>query len=174
MIEFKLSFPLDSDGFLRRQCQLCRKEFKILLNEDELGDLSQEGIESFMLEHSEEKDPEESSEEGNFFCPYCRQTAGNDKWWTEEQDAFIKLHLNNIVSSIINDSFIRPLNRDFGSSKTVKFEGKELDLKEPWISPEPNDMEIFELPCCQRKIKIDENWSGEIYCYFCGFPHKCQ
>jgi len=56
--------------------------------------------------------------------------------------------------------------------RRLKFEGKEMKLEEPWISPEENDMEIFSLPCCKRKLKIIEGWKNKVHCFFCGFPHE--
>jgi hypothetical protein len=55
---------------------------------------------------------------------------------------------------------------------SIKFEGKEIEQLEPWISPEVNDMKIFDLPCCQRKIKIEESWQDTVHCFFCGFPYE--
>lgn len=80
------------------------------------------------------------------------------------------------MAKIINKDFIRPTKRSFGKSKSgpisIEFNGNELEQKEPWISPEINDMEIFELPCCDRRIKIEDNWQNTTYCFFCGFPYK--
>jgi hypothetical protein len=73
---------------------------------------------------------------------------------------------------LINEHFIRELNRSITGSEFIKFEGRELPIIEPWISPEIDDMDRFELPCCKQSIKIDENWPGNVYCFFCGFPHK--
>jgi len=171
MINFNISFPLDSNGFLRRECPFCCREFKILLRDEELMDLSKEGSESFMLE-KEEKNSEVQPEADDFFCPYCGQAAKSGKWWTKEQVAYINIYMNNILSNLINDHFIRPLKSDFRNSKTIKFDGKEMELKKPWISPESDDMVAFDLPCCQRKIKVDEKWAGDIFCFFCGFPYK--
>ena len=63
----------------------------------------------------------------------------------------------------------KKLERTFAGSKSVTFKGKELPLEEPWISPETNDMEKFELPCCKQAIKIDEKWSGEVHCFLVDF-----
>lgn len=171
MINFNISFPLDSDSFLRRECPFCCKEFKILLRKEELMDLSKETSESFMLE-TKEDNSEVQLDANDFFCPYCGQAAKNDTWWTKEQEAYIKIYINNILSNLINDNFIKPLKSDFRNSKTIRFEAKEMELTEPWISPESDDMVAVDLPCCQRKIKVDEKWSGDIFCFFCGFPHK--
>jgi hypothetical protein len=171
MIELNISFPLESSGFFRRECPFCCREFKILLKQNELNSLSEESLRSFMLEKNEGTS-ENQLESNDFFCPYCGQAAKNDKWWTKEQAAYIHVYMNNIISGLINDHFIKPLKSDFSSSKNIKFEGKEMELKEPWISPESNDMIESDLPCCQRRIKVDEKWAGDVFCFFCGFPHK--
>jgi hypothetical protein len=174
-IEMKISFPLDNDNFFRRKCPLCRREFKILLEEHELEDITKKGIESFMLEQEEEKDePDVESEE--FYCPYCGQSSLHDKWWTDEQSAYLGVYIENIMKELINKNLIGPLKRSFGRPSSgpisIRFEGKEMKQEEPWISPEENDMDVFELPCCERKMKILEGWKDKAYCYFCGFPHE--
>jgi hypothetical protein len=177
-IKMNLSFPIDEDGFFRRECPLCHKEFKVLLEKEELTDLAQKGIDSFMIELKEETTDLDESEcsETEFFCPYCGQRAPSDGWWTQEQLAYVGIVAKNIMAKIVNENLIRPLKRTFqrpGSGMgSMQFEGREMEQQEPWISLEVNDMAIFDLPCCQRKIKIEEDWSDVVYCFFCGFPYK--
>jgi len=177
-IRMNLSFPLDNDGFFRRECPFCRKEFKVLLEKEELTDLAQKGIDSFMIELKEETMDLDKSEhsETEFICPYCGQRAPSDSWWTQEQRAYMGIVAKNIIAKIVNENLICPLKRTFRRSNSgmvsIRFEGEEMEQQEPWISPEVNDMKIFDLPCCQRKIKIEENWWNVVYCFFCGFPYK--
>jgi len=175
-IEMHISFPLDDDKFFRRQCPLCIREFKILLEENELEDITKKGIESFMLEQREEKDNLEEEQPEEFYCPYCGQSSPHDKWWTEEQSAYLGVYIENVMKELINKNLIEPLKRSFGRHSSgpisIRFEGKELKQEEPWISPEENDMEVFNLPCCERKLKIIEEWKDKVHCYFCGFPHE--
>ena len=130
-----------------------------------------------MLEQKEEPThlEEDSDSEIKFFCPYCGQLASMDSWWSHEQIAYIGIVVKNMTARIVNEEFIHPLKRAFGKPPSgmfsMKFEGKDMKQEEPWISPEVNDLEIFDLPCCHRKIKIDETWAGKVYCFFCGFPH---
>lgn len=58
-----ISVPLDSDGFLRRECPACEQQFKWRASgpDDE-------------VEHVEQ-----------YFCPLCGRPAGLDAWWTREQ-----------------------------------------------------------------------------------------
>jgi len=177
-IRRNLHFPIDDDGFFRRECPFCRKEFKVLLEKEELLDLAQKYLYSFMIERKEEtKDLEDSERsETEFICPYCGQRASSDSWWTQEQVAYVGVVAKNIMPKRVNENLIRPLKKTFGKPNSgmisMRFEAKEMEQQELWISPEVNDMEIFDLPCCQRKIKIEDDWIGVVHCFFCGFPHK--
>jgi hypothetical protein len=67
--EFGVSLPLDSDGFLRRECPTCEREFKWL--------------------HSEAEDADDDAEQGvlagGYFCPYCAVQSPDGSWWTKPQ-----------------------------------------------------------------------------------------
>lgn len=177
-ITMHLSFPLDEDGFFRRECPFCYKEFKVLLEKEELFDLSQKGLDSFMLDEKEEETDltKSDSTETEFTCPYCGQKETSNSWWTQEQLAYVGIIAKNIMVKIVNENLIRPLKRTFRRSSSgdvsIRFEGKKMEQQEQWISPEVNDMERFDLPCCQRKIKIEESWQDKVYCFFCGFPYE--
>jgi len=176
-IEINVSLPLDDDGYFRRECPFCRKEFKVMLTKEEMATIAQKGIDSFMSESNEKTDSEQSdSEESYRFCPYCGQSAENDSWWTQEQLSYIGIFAKNIMANLVNEQLIRPLQRNFGQHRSgpfsLSFKGHEMEQQEPWISPETNDMDVFDLPCCNRKIKIEENTKAPMYCFFCGFPHE--
>src|SRR5437868_464548 len=66
--ETSMSVPLDDDGFLRRGCPTCEREFKWLASEQDAN--------------------EPVADEGHF-CPYCGVQSGVDTWWTEAQIAAI-------------------------------------------------------------------------------------
>ncbi len=180
MIVKHVSIPLDDDNFLRRQCPLCLREFKIYVEDNELNDLVENSVEDFKLEDGKPdkvgEEEEEKKEEELVTCPYCGQEAPKKEWWTEEQLAYLNIFIENIVSELLNENFIKPLKHTFNNYKkgpiSIKFTGKEIEQKTPWISPETNDMKIFDLPCCNKKIKIDEDWNKDIFCYYCSFPHE--
>ncbi len=178
IIEKGISFPLDNEGFFGRECPLCCREFKVLLKKEELNNIIQDEIDSFMIEqkNKNEESDEDDALDIEFTCPYCGQCSSSNSWWTEEQNAYIKVYVENIMAKLVNENLIRPQKRNFGKSSSglisLEFKGDEIRQKDPWISPESNDMEIFNLPCCNRKLKIKEEWKDKVYCFFCGFPHK--
>lgn len=172
IMEAKLTMPLD-EGFLRRECPYCALEFKVLVTEKELLTVEQKGLESFLVDEPEQ--PDEDTERTELHCPYCGQTAPQDAWWTKEQLAYATVVAKNIMAQIVNEQFIQPMNRQYGGSSSdlvsFSFKGQEMELEDPWISPETADMEVFDLPCCNRKLKLDEAWHKPVHCLYCGFLH---
>jgi hypothetical protein len=177
-IKMNIPFPLDDDKFFRRACPFCKREFKIQISDEELEDLIQKSKESYMLErgegNSEENEYIKENDSEKFFCPYCGQEALSGEWWTIEQAKYIQMYVENIMADIINKNFIENIERKFRGNKFVKFEGKKLKIKEPRISPDNDDMIIINLPCCQSKIKIEENWNKIVHCFYCGFPYESK
>lgn len=84
-----MSIPLDSDGFLRRECPTCEREFKWLQTSGE----TDEGT--------------ETANEGGYFCPYCGVQAPADAWLTEAQVA--------LAQNIVATEFIAPMVRKLGT-----------------------------------------------------------
>ena len=172
-----IAFPLDDGGFFRRECPFCCREFKILPLEDELNQLVQDAFDSFMLQaQGGSEDDGDEDDRPELFCPYCGQEAPNDQWWTQEQIAYVHVHVHNLFAKTWNEGLARPLRRSSRHSRgeflSVRIEADEMQQREPWISPEENDMTVFDLPCCNRKLKVDDGWSGTTNCFFCGFPHR--
>jgi hypothetical protein len=71
-----MTIPLDSDGFLRRECPTCEREFKWQPSEGEAAE-----------------DAEPADDVG-YFCPYCAIQAPTNAWLTQAQIALAQ----NIVA----------------------------------------------------------------------------
>jgi hypothetical protein len=65
--ETSMSIPLDSDGFLRRECPTCERELKWKYLDEEGGEEAAE------------------PEEGGYYCPYCAIPAPPANWLTKAQ-----------------------------------------------------------------------------------------
>jgi hypothetical protein len=133
--------PLDSDGFLRRECPTCEREFKWRPGADEETDTVQ-------------PDP------AGYFCPYCGIQAPTDHWLTQAQVE----HLNAIGAR----RFAGPLLDQFERSG-FKVERNLPD--EPSELTEDDDMRRVEFACHpQEPLKVLEDWSGPVQCLVCGAP----
>jgi len=168
-IQKTVHLPIDDDGFLRRQCPYCMREFKAIV--DGVKDSCSEDEQTV-----EDQDENELSESIEYYCPYCSQPAGKDSWWTLEQLDFIERHAQAIGEELINEHLIEPLSR---MSKGIRSKGmisievkaNRIDPITPIINPEPNDMRIIQLECCNERIKILDEWKEPISCYYCGSKH---
>ena len=67
-ISLSLQLPLDKDGFLRRECPHCGRQFKQWQSAD---DAMQESPEAY-------------------YCPYCFTSAEADNWLTAQQLEYIQ------------------------------------------------------------------------------------
>jgi DNA-directed RNA polymerase subunit RPC12/RpoP len=73
-MSFGVTIPLDSDGFLRRECPTCEREFK--------------------WRPTPEEDAEPAQDDG-YFCPYCGVQAPIGAWLTQGQLALAQ----NIIAT---------------------------------------------------------------------------
>lgn len=170
----EVNLPLDDERFLRRECPNCVQEFKIQISPEELKILAEKGIESFLTD--DDNNPVDNKDEiDNYYCPYCDQIAPADTWWTQEQLSYFGVYGENIMAKIVNDNLIKPMKRNFNKSSglvSISFKGSEMKYEEPWISDEINDMDTVDLPCCNEKVKITQDWHKNVFCFYCGFEHE--
>ncbi len=145
-----LNFPLDSDGFLRRACPNCVREFKWLI----------EG-------GSPAANPPEQ-----YYCPYCGSSAGPHDWFTSEQIAFIE---SEVVDETLRPSLeeisksLRRLEQSSGG--LIKFSTSIEGLERKQAAPvfEPNDMKQVDFTCHPSEpLKIDDAWIDKVHCRLCG------
>lgn len=169
----KINIPLDDDKFLRRECDLCKSEFKIEITEEELNKQTELLIEKYLDDKNDTDDNNDTEDEKElYFCPYCGQEAEMKTFWTQAQLEYIGVYAKNLMNRLINEHFIKEmkkLNRSSGG--ILKFEGSEIPYIEPFIAPEDNDMEVFGLKCCNKKVKVNSS-ANEVFCFYCGFKHK--
>lgn len=149
-IELSVSFPLDSEGFLRRACPVCSREFKWLSVEGDAESLSPE----------------------HYFCPYCGTSSAPDEWFTVEQQTYIESAVFEEVLSPsleeLGESLLR-LNRSSGGlfQITASVEPPERRQAPPVF--EPDDMRQVSFPCHPKEpVKVDEAWRRPVHCLSCG------
>lgn len=96
-----MSVPLDSDGFMRRECPSCEQQFKWRPSQDD-----------------EPVDPVDQ-----YFCPLCSRPADLDAWWTVEQiehaQAAIMPGAIRMVQNGLGDAFRGSKNITFKASNDL-------------------------------------------------------
>lgn len=146
-ISIPVTVPLDSDGFLRRECPTCERQFKWFV-------------------HSE-ADPDAELVD-QYCCPLCGIPAGLDSWWTPEQLDYAQRAAGPDIDRLVQDE----VNRAFKGVKGLSFKPNRnftfgIDAPDPLI--EPDDMVIVEPPCHPNEpIKVPEEATERLHCLICG------
>jgi hypothetical protein len=153
-----MTVPLDGDGFLRRACPTCAREFKWLP--------------SSPTDSAEDTAPGE--ERSPYTCPYCGIQAPAGSWATKPQVELAHAVLMREVVGPQLEEFGRELermNRQTGG--LITFEASvQRDEQAPGPTlTESDDMRRVDFPCHPGEpLKILEDWHGDVFCLVCGTP----
>jgi len=145
----KITMPLalDKDGFLRRECPNCERQFKVLPGESNTNEISVSA----------------------YSCPYCVENAAADSWWTKEQLEYATKYASAKIVEPKLDKFAKDIKRLNKPAGFVRFDVKHQTQSLPNTLQEPNDMRKITLPCHPNEpLKIYEGWKGPVACLICG------
>ena len=149
-----MSVPLDRDGFLRRECPTCEREFKWF------------------------NSPEGQSEPppvGGYYCPYCAVQAPPGSWFTKSQIA----KAQSVMMSEIVDPEIEKLRESLsrlGAASGGLIEAK-LEVSRASDAPSPqlteaDDMVRVDFECHPKEpLKVIDAWETAVHCLVCGQPN---
>ena len=145
-----VSMPLDSDGFLRRECPNCLRQFKW-----HNGPANEEA--------------EKQDAVGSYFCPFCGQAALPDQWLTSDQVDYIQgVAMPTVMQSIddeLSSAFKGLDSKHIKVTKTGHFDIPD----EPDPLTEPDDMVIIASPCHSwEPIKVPDETTSPLHCLICG------
>ncbi|WP_221847973.1 MULTISPECIES: hypothetical protein [Micrococcaceae] len=143
----RVALPLDTDGFLRRECPNCGGQFKW-----HHGPANAEA--------------EQQSPPPAYSCPLCGRPAANDAWYTPAQIELATSSALHVAHEAIHDSLESALR----GRKGLTYKRSRAALEEvtdPLV--EPDDMVIVASPCHDfEPIKVPEVHTGILYCLICG------
>lgn len=177
-VRFSLEIRPDRDGFLRRTCPSCGRDFK---TEVDPADLAW-ALNTQIQRVSEEVgvSPAEIAQEDipdELRCPYCRHVAEASEMHTEETFEYLKMFAYRDYAMPMIDRMLSDLADSFGSrgggggliSFSVSFKHERSPVPpRPIHGPEPADMKIIEFLCCGKKIKVADSWDDVTLCTYCG------
>lgn len=151
-VMLEMSLPLDSEGFLRRECPTCEREFKWLpSSDDEDADIA-------------------VPDDGGYFCPYCGVQAPADSWLTQAQA--------DLAQNIVQRQVVGPMLKDFGKDMdrigrnsggliSVSMEFDEPNELDPLT--EADDMRRVDFACHPGEpVKVLDDWDRAVNCLVCG------
>lgn len=148
-IRIPVSLPLDSDGFVRRECPTCECEFKWFSHDE--GNTAAEPV-------------------SQYFCPLCGEPAAVDEWWTPAQVEYGYAsggpEIDRAVQESVADMFKGLKGFEFKPNSSFS-----LDIATPEPLIEPDDMVTVEPPCHPNEpVKVPEEATQRVHCLVCGAP----
>lgn len=146
-IEVSVPIPRDSDGFIRRECPHCMRQFK-------------------WHDGPANEEAEHHAPPATYSCPLCGQPAAVDSWSTAQQVELAQQTAMPQFMEMIQDD----LEAMFRGVKGMTYRrgGDEIiDQSEPLT--ESDDMVIVASPCHgYEPVKIPKDHTGPLYCLVCG------
>lgn len=143
-VQFKISIPPDSDGFVLLQCEHCGEFFKCKPSDAE------------------------DDEVLNIYCPSCGLTS--EDYFTDDVHELAETIAENYANECMYNA-LKDFERIFSSNKFISFKaGKKPKQKnESPIRALIDDMRIEYYSCCKRYAKINPLLKmSASYCPFCG------
>ncbi len=145
--EIQVSIPVDSDGFLRRECPHCVRQFK-------------------WHDGPANEESEHHARPASYSCPMCGQPGADDSWNTPEQLDLIEKAAMPLALGIVEDE----LEAMFRGMKGIDYKRSNeepADFADPLV--ESDDMTIVTSPCHDYEpVKVPEDHGGPLYCLICG------
>jgi DNA-directed RNA polymerase subunit RPC12/RpoP len=150
-VSIAMSLPLDSEGFLRRECPTCEREFKWFTDEDDDSD-------------------GEPIPDGGYHCPYCGVQAPPDAWLTQAQVGLAE----NLVETQVLGPMLKRFAKDVDrlgrwSGGTVRATMKYDAVEELDPLTEADDMRRVDFNCHSTEpVKVLDDWAKPVRCLICG------
>ena len=149
-VSLAISMPLDSDGFLRRECPTCERELK--------WRPTPEGEEPIPVP------------DGGYFCPYCGIQAAADTWLTKAQVELV----HATVASEVVDPMLKKFGDDIGrisrrSGGIISASVQHRPSPKPAALTESDDMTRVNFSCHPTEpVKVLDDWAKPVRCLVCG------
>ena len=165
--EEQLKLPLDRRGFLRRECGICHRQFKLRWSEqDPVHVLRRLGMEvPHVNAHEVRVEPTQRT------CPYCGTRDEVDAFWTEEQRLFLSRRAAALGAEIRFEQ-LRHVERTLGQNPHLTILPVAPEPPQGSVRAEPDDMRVVPMVCCGEDVKVRDTWTGAVHCPFCGAEHE--
>lgn len=178
IVHFSITYSLDRDGFFRRTCPNCGRDFKTKSDPSDITSVLQPAFKRIEKEIGEISLPITDTESNPQYlsCPYCNHHAESGDMITKDFSVYLKrlIMREYVLPKIKNmlSDFAQGLKSTSKSNSFISFEiNADFDSNLPprLISgPEPPDMTKVEMLCCGKEIKILDGWFELEKCPYCG------
>ena len=162
-----IGFPADGQGFVRRECPRCQRQFKT-----PGGPADGAIVQRYLAKHLQlENCHEVTADDVLFHCVYCGCGARADEWCTPQQRAWMERVANALRAQMRFEqlTFAYRTLRD-NPGPTFLAVAPPCDL--PQLEYEPDDMRRASFFCCVEDVKLDARWRRCVCCPRCGAEHQ--
>jgi len=160
-----MSVPLDPEGFLRRECPTCERQFKWFVSQEAEAE-------------AEAAAAAATVDDGGYFCPYCGVQAPTNAWWTKEQLQFAANKVEREVVGPELDKYLRGLKdieRSSGGLIEVTPGPVEVPEEAEPLIETADDMRRIDFKCHpDEPVKVVPEWLRDVYCLICGTPTRIE
>lgn len=149
-MDVPVSMALDDEGFLRRECPNCNRQFKW-----HNGPANAEA--------------ESQPDSGTYYCPFCGEPAEAGRWWTQEQIEYGHgVALSQALPALADEFFDGLKNLNSKHFKVTR-SGHDAPPDAPMPLVEPTDMTVVTSPCHPwQPVKIPDDAKSPLHCLVCG------
>ena len=142
-IEFEISIPSDSEGFILLQCPLCGELFKITASDIKADDVYE------------------------LWCPSCGLKSEN--YLTDEVIDLASKMLTNKAQAMVHQEFKKLERKTKNGFISFKVTHKSKPEYENPLIPTIDALQPITFSCCKRQAKISQiSKLIGCYCPFCG------
>lgn len=177
-IKFSITFAVDKDGFFRRSCPNCGRDFKTMVDEADLVASLQPAFRKMGLEIGDIPESGEDIPKEYLLCPYCEYQAESSEMMTSTFSSYLERFIMRECILPKLYGVLSDTAQSLSTGRTHKPRGLlsiniMFDFNEPLLpprpisGPEPPDMTIVDLLCCNRRIKILDGWYALHLCSYC-------
>jgi hypothetical protein len=158
-----LSLPTDSEGFVRRECPSCHREFKSRPFPSDGLALNRYLSRASLHENREELDHAIAGRA----CLYCGRRAPPEAFLTDDQRKSLDRIADASEADLRHEQlhFVARTLSQNPRPTFVPVAPRKVCLSMP---PEPDDLQPVPLMCCQEDAKGDRRWLDIVYCPRCG------
>ena len=162
-----VTLPVDTQGFVRRECLSCRRQFKVKGGPSDGATVQRYLGRNLLFENEHEI----ARDDVRCFCVYCGQGAPSDEWCTPQQRAWMEKVATVLAREIRYEQLQYPW-RTLTENPAPTFVALPPPERLPEMRGEPDDMRKASFFCCVEDVKVESHWSQPIFCPRCGAEHS--
>lgn len=162
-----IGLPTDSEGFVRRECPRCRRQFKT-----RGGPSDGAIVQRYLARHLPFANAHEiARDDATYHCVYCAWGAGADAWCTPQQRAWME-SVANALRGQMHFERLAFAYRTIRHNPSPTFVAIAPPRGFPEMDCEPDDMRRGSFFCCVEDVKLEPHWGRHVVCPRCGAEHQ--